>query len=208
MAEKLRRYLFEPVIGWTTLTTIFGFLPLARIIGKPEGYTWAVAGVSGAGREGPFWVFILSTLYVVTLLWTLQRGPRALLYPMLILWHLFVTGVIVAGVVHGGTDAAIQGQGLHWEIPLWMLIAPFVLFTLIVFAWVALDIRLGGAPAPAPWSRKNTMRLAASLLLLGLGWAFLRAGTNYDGWTAAAIIAVIASWVMLVHSFRSEDPPA
>ncbi len=193
------------VMFWTTATTVLAWLPLVRIIGRPEGYTWSVLGLSGAGTQGPYGVFIAATAYVVTLLYVLQRGPRIVSHPMLLLWHLAATALVVYGTLQGGPAASLQGQGLHFEIPLWILSAPFVLFTVIVLLWVILDGR-SGTMRPAPWSRPNSNRLAISLTLLGVALILFRAGTNYNWVTAAAIIITITHWIMLAVSFESRAP--
>lgn len=46
MRRELAHRLFGPVMGWTAITTIFAWLPLVRILGRPEGYEWAVLGIS------------------------------------------------------------------------------------------------------------------------------------------------------------------
>lgn len=210
MSEAMNRRLFGAVMFWTGLTTIFGWLPLIRIIGRPEGYTWGILGLSGAGWEGPFWIFILLTIYAVALLFTAFRGPRVLFYPMLILWHLAVTAIVVAGIAMEGWDATWQGQGLHFSIPMWLLAAPFALFTSVVILWVALDHRKGGRPPVPPWSRTNTLRLAMSVALMIVALALFRTGTNYNWVTAAAIVVTIAHWIMLIQSFgpAAPTPPA
>ena len=190
------------VMFWTTATTLFAWLPLVRIIGRPEGYTWDVFGLSGAGTQGPYGIFIAATAYVVTLLYTLQRGPRIVSHSMLLLWHIAATALVVRGTLQGGPDATLQGQGLHFEIPLWILSAPFILFTIIVLLWVILDVR-SGTVRPAPWSRPNSNRLVISLTLLGVALILFRAGTNYNWVTAAAIVITITHWIMLAASFES-----
>jgi hypothetical protein len=197
-----RRWLFGPVTFWTVLTTVFAWLPLVRIMGRPEGYRWSILGLSGAGTEGPYWVFILLTLYALTLLFSAYRGPRALFYPMLILWHLAVTTVVITSTVVGGSGAVWQGQGLHWSIPMWLLVVPCATILVLSVLWTVLDSRAGGFYAPTAWTRANSGRLAMSLLLLILALLLFRAGTNYDWVTAAAIITTILHWILLAESFQ------
>ena len=202
MSATMRERLFGVVMFWTGLTTIFAWLPLVRIIGRPEGYTWSILGLSGAGTEGPYWLFIPLTLFVVTLLFVAFRGARAVLYAMLPLWHLTVTGVVLYGVATGGTGAVWQGQGLRFAIPMWMLIAPFVACTAIVFAWIVLDRRAGDRAAVPSWTPINTRRLVISLVLLLVALALFRAGSNYDWVTAAAIVTTVTHWILLMRSFE------
>jgi len=177
-----------------------------RIIGRPEGYTWGVLGLSGAGTEGPFWVFIIATAYVVSMLWTLVRGPRPVSYVLVLGWHLLVTGIVIAGTLQGGTDATIQGQGLRWEIPLWVLTAPFLIGTALAAAWAVADRRSESTPVVAAWAPRNTIRLGISLGLLVLALLLFRAGTNYNWVTAAAIVATILHWIALVRAFGDSSP--
>lgn len=207
MRRDLADRLFGPVMGWTAVTSIFAWLPLVRILGRPEGYTWAILGVSGSGTEGPFWIFACLTAFVVGMLYAGFRGPRALFRPMLLLWHGGVTAVVLAGVVQGGTGATLQGQGLRFEIPLAVLAVPFVLLTALAVVWVLADRRVEARPRVPPWAPGNTHRLVVSLALLVVALLLFRAGTNYNGVTAAAIVATVAHWIALVQAFAFGTAP-
>lgn len=194
--------LFGMVMFWTILTTVFAWLPLVRIIGRPEGYQWSIAGLSGSGTKGPYWIFVLLTVYALILLFSGYRGPRSLFYPMLILWHLAVTALVVTGTVFGGSEAIIQGQGLHWTLPLWIVAIPCVVFTVLAIAWTVVDRRAGTHAETAAWTRTNTARLGVSLVLLIVALVLFRAGTNYNWVTALAIIATVLHWILLAESFQ------
>jgi len=199
---RARERLFGLVKFWTITTTVFAWLPLVRILGKPEGYQWGLFGLRGSGTDGPYWIFIVLTLYALTMLFTGSRGPRWVFYPLLLLWHLALTGAVVIGSVLGGGGAAWEGQGLHFSFPLAAVAIPFVLFTGATIVWTILDIRLGGAPAPAPWTATNTRKLLIGLTLLPLALLLFRAGTNYDWVTASAIIVAVSHWILLAISFE------
>jgi len=189
---------------WTVLTTIFTWLPLVRIIGRPERYNWRILGLAGEGLQGPFWALIPFAAFAVLLLYTGERGPKQLFRPLLVLWQLVVLGVVVVAVVEGGYDARLQGQGLHWEIPMWVAIVPAVFFAILAVVWVK---RGGQHPAsrPAPWSRANTFRLAGSLVLLAIALGLFRAGTNYNWVTAVAIVTTVMHWLVLAWSFGTTN---
>ena len=201
MTEKLSRRLLGPVMFWTVLTTVFAWLPLVRIIGRHEGYHWRILGLAGKGLQGPFWIFIPLTAFAILLLFTAERGPRKLFRPLLIIWQLTVLVVIVDALVHGGDDAKWQGQGLHWTITMWVAVAPTAIFTIMALVWVAVDGKKGDPKQPQPWSRTNTLRLAASLVLLVVAIVLFRTGTNYNWATAVAIVTTILHWLVLAWSF-------
>ena len=206
MTQKHQTYLLGPVMFWTVLTTLFAWLPLVRIIARPEGYRWSILELSGKGTEGPYWIFILLTIYVLILLFSASRGPRALFYPMLILWHLAVTAVVITATVRGDSEAVWQGQGLHWSIPMWLLAIPCGLFVVLAVALTFIDYRGTSSPAPAAWTCSNSGRLVASLLLLIVALILFRLGTNYNWVTGTAIVATIVHWIVLVESFQPLRP--
>ncbi len=197
-----QKHLFGPVMYWTILTSVFAWLPLVRIMGHQEGYQWSIPGLSGTGTEGPYWVFILLTLYVLIMQFSAYRGPRRLFYPMLILWHLAVTVVVVMATILGDTESTWQGQGLHFSIPMWLLVIPFTLFFVLAIACMVTDYRAGGVPEKVAWTRANSRRLVISVLLLVVALALFRTGTNYNWVTATAIITTIFHWILLVESFQ------
>ena len=205
MRAGLRDRLFGVVMFSTAVTAIFAWLPLARIIGRPDGYQWGILGISGVGTDGPYWIFICLTVYVVSMLFAAFRWPRAIFYPMLILWHLLVVAVVGAGVALGGDSARLQGQGLHFSFALWAVLVPLLVFLGLAIAWVIVDRRAGGAPAAAPWGRANTVRLLISLALLAGALLLFRAGTNYNWVTAVAIATTVAHWIMLVEAFAASS---
>ena len=207
MAATTNKRLFGVVMFWTVLTTLFAWLPLVRIIARPEGYTWQILGLSGSGLEGPFWVFVPLTAYAVALLYTAGRGPRAWFHPLLILWHLTVTGVIITALVQAGRDAFWQGQALHLTIPMWIIVVPTLVFTVLALVWVAQDRRQPATPV-APWCRTNTSRLVGSLVLLMVGFVLFRTGTNYNWVTAVAVVTTVLHWITLAWSFESVEPAA
>ncbi len=204
MNEKLSRLLLGPIMVWTVVTTIFAWLPLVRIVGRPEGYHWRILGLSGEGFDGPFWLFIPLTMFAIALLYTAERGPRNRFRPLLIIWHVTVLVVIVAALIQGGADARWQGQGLYWSIPMWLAVAPAALFTIMAIVWVAVDLKGAPPKQPQPWSRTNTLRLTASLLLLVVAIVLFRFGTNYNWVTAVAIVTTVLHWLLLAWSFVGE----
>lgn len=202
MNTRLKHRLIGAVMFWTVLTTVFTWLPLVRIMGRPAEYHWQVLGLSGEGLNGPFWVFIPFALFAVVLLWMAERGPRRFFYPMLIGWHLFVCGIVIASLVQGGVDADWQGQGLHWQIPMSIAMIPVFLFTALSLLWVVID-NSDPARQVSAWSRANSIRLGVSLSLLLLGLGFFRAGDNYNWVTSVAIILTISHWITLAWAFES-----
>lgn len=197
--------LFNLVMIWTIITTVFAWLPLIRIIGRPEGYHWSILGFSGEGFEGPFWIFIPLVLLVLSLMFSAYRAPRKVFYPLLIIWHLLFTGVVTAGILQGGSAATIQGQGLHWEFPLWVLIIPCVLFLAAVTLWVVRDVKAGSKMTFIAWSGINTKKLVVALSLLILAIILFRLGTNYNWVTAVAILTTIFYWIVMVGSFQQPN---
>jgi hypothetical protein len=156
-------------------------------------------------------MFILLTAYVVVMLFGAFRLPRAVFHPMLLLWHLTVTGIVVAGVVAEGAGATWEGQGLRFSFALWAVGLVCVAFTALAAMWIVVDRRAGGAPTSVPWAPANTALAASSLLLLAVAVALFRAGTNYNWVTAVAIVTTVFHWILLVQSFapptRSSTPP-
>lgn len=206
------KHLFGAVMFWTVTTTLFAWLPIVRIVGRAEGYEWGVLGLRGSGTDGPFWIFVFLTVYAVTMMFAAFRGPRRLFQPMLVLWHLAFTAIVIAGTALGGASASFQGQGLHWSFPLWLVSVPCIAFTATVIAWVVLDRRSGQPPVREPWTRTNSRRLVTSILLLAGALVLFRAGTNYNWVTALAIVFTISHWIAMVRAFepvaRSSRPAA
>jgi hypothetical protein len=149
---------------------------------------------------------------VVGALFALRRGPRPLAWILLPTWHLALAGIVGAAVLMGGRDATWQGQGLRFDIPMWILVVPFALAAVAAVAWAVLDHREGREPDAGGrkgggWSGGSARRLLGSALLLVAALALFRAGDNYNWITAMAIIATILHWILLAESFEVRTPP-
>ena len=144
---------------------------------------------------------------MLILLFSASRGPRALFYPMLILWHLAVTAVVITATVRGGSGSGMAGPGPHWSIPMWLLAIPCGLFVVLAVALTFIDYR--GTSSPRS-SRLDAFEFwpagFASLLLLIVALILFRLGTNYNWVTGTAIVATIVHWIVLVESFQPLRP--
>ncbi|MEM8509595.1 MAG: hypothetical protein AAF717_17315 [Bacteroidota bacterium] len=204
--KNLRRknlVLFKAIMIWTIITSLFSWLPLVRIVGKPKAYFWGILWFSGEGSNGPFWIFIISSVFVIFLLYSAYRlQNRKTFYLALLLWQLVICFVLLAGVKSFGAEGTLQGEGLHWEIPMWIGFFPAFIFLLLTLIWIYLDYKEPHFLLQK-WSRTNTYYLISSLLLLGVALALFNAGTNYNWVTGAAIITTIVHWLFMVESFKS-----
>lgn len=203
--KSSKQWLFNTVMVWTITTSLFAWLPLVRIIGRPEEYYWGVLGMRGEGTDGPFWIFILATAFVITMLYTNFRSKnRMLAGALLIIWQAFITGVISYAVSSSASTQTIQGQGWHWEFPIWILALPAFTFLVLAIMLVYRQHTSGKTPAITDWNKVNTRYLLASIMLLFVGCILFRIGTNYNWVTAFAILVIIVQWFLMVESFKSK----
>lgn len=202
------RHLVTIVMTWTVATTVFAWLPLVRIIARPEGYEWRILGVSGTGTSGPFWIFVALTLYAVTMFVARFRGRRLLFSAMLLAWHVAVTGVVIAGIIGSGGKARWEGGGLHFSLPFVVVVIPCILVTALVVIWIVRDLRGGERPAPTGWTFARARKAGVSLLLLLVALALFRAGTNYNWVTALAIITTVVHWILLTSALEPQERSA
>lgn len=198
--------LFNMTIIWSMITSLFTWLPLVRIIGRPSEYYWGVFNMSGEGIDGPFWIFVIGATYVVLLFYAAFRVKlRKYTYVMIIFWNVFVLFLILYGVLLS-KDNTVQGQGLHWEFPIWILIIPALLFTAFAVLWVIKESRNGIHFAITSWKMQNSVKLLISLTLLVLAIFLFSMGDNYNWITSIAIICTVVHWIILVESFKPIAP--
>lgn len=200
--SKSQVYLFNMAIIWSLITTLFTWLPVVRIIGKPNEYYWGVFGMAGEGTNGPFWIFIIGSCYAVLLFYSAFRvETRRYAYFLILIWNAFVLYLIMYGVL-SSIENTIQGQGLHWEFSIWFLLIPATLFTVISVVWIIKESQNGMHFKVTAWNFQNSIRLMVSLALLLLAIFLFRTGDNYNWITSAAIIVTIVQWVMLIESIK------
>lgn len=203
--RSLRESMIAIVETWTVATTLFAWLPLLRILARPQGYEWAILGLSGAATRGPFWIFVVLTLYVLAMFVARFRCRWWLFFTMLLVWHLAVTGVVIGGVLQGGGDARLEGRGLHFSLPLVLVAVPCILVTILVIVWIIGEARGGRPSAPSRWTSGNTRKLVVSLLLLFIAVSLFRSGTGDDWITALAIVTTVVHWILLVSALEPQE---
>ncbi len=201
--KTVQKYVLPIVMIWTVITTLFAWLPLVRIIARPDGYRWSIIGISGAGTEGPFWIFAVLMVMVLTIFIARLIGWRSLFFILLIAWHVSVTAVITAGTVTGGSNAQFMGEGLGFSLSLLILMVPCVLVTCLAAVWAVTEYRSGEEWTPSPWTNSRTGKLALSMILLIAGIVLFRAGADYNWVTAAAIITTVFHWIVLTSALDS-----
>ncbi len=204
LKRTTKERIFNTLMIWTIISSVFAWLPLVRIVGRPNEYNWGILGLKGEGTDGPFWVFILSSVFVISMLYSAFRAPRKIFYPLLLIWHFMVAIVVVRGLTMLGTEATIQGQGLHWEFPLWIIGIPAVFFLLLALAWVMADLKSPMGFETQKWTISNTRKLVVSFILLCMALFLFRLGTNYNWVTAMAIVTTVVQWILMVESFQSK----
>jgi hypothetical protein len=205
MTPRAKR-LFPIVMGGTIVTTVFAWLPLVRIVGRPEGYHWRLFGIGGSGTEGPFGVFVILAAYAFTMVFTGMRGPHGLFRVMLVLWHGALAGGVVVASVRSGFAAAWEGQGLHFSIPMPVAAVPVVVLAALAVVWAVKRRPDDRPPTSTGRSSVNRGKLALAIVLLPLAIVLFRLGTNYNWVTALAILVTIPQWVLLLTAFDPQVP--
>ncbi|MCH7498338.1 MAG: hypothetical protein IH971_10890 [Candidatus Marinimicrobia bacterium] len=194
--------LFEVVYSWTVFTTVFVWLPIVRIVGRPEGYEWGIFGLRGVGVEGPFGVWVVLAAYAFVMLCYGQRLPRKVYYTMLLGWHVTLTSFMVAGIISMGEAATLQGQALRFEVSLLLVALPVILFTVLAAVWVFLDYREPWPQQADGWAPTEPSRFGAAVVLLLVALVVFRMGNNYNWVTSVAVLMTIVQWILMVGSFK------
>lgn len=202
MQAKRQAFLFNISIIWILIISLFTWLPLVRIIGRPDEYYWGVFGMSGEGANGPYWIFIIGIILVLSLFVSVFRlKQRFFAYLFVLLWNLVVLYLTFYSVyLSDGTS--IQGQGLHWEFTLWILSIPALLFTITSIIWIIMERKNGIHFKIIPWNKKNSIYLIISLVLLVIAIILFNTGDNYNWITSVAIITTIIHWIILIEAVK------
>lgn len=200
--SKKQVYIFNTVIIWTIITSLFAWLPLVRIIGRPKEYYWGVMDFNGEGTDGPYWIFILASVFVIFMLYsTFRSRKRIVAYISILIWQLVIL-FIVCGILSENTKGEIQGQGLHWELPLWLVLIPNIVFLVLTLYWIYLEYTQKKYFIAKPWTLINSRLLGASVIFLLIAITLFRLGNNYNWVTSLAIIVTIFQWFFMVESFK------
>ena len=202
--SKSASLLFNIIIIWSLITSLITWLPLIRIIGKPDEYYWGILDFKGEGADGPYWIFIVGALFVITMFYSAFRAKnRKIVYVFLTIWQLIVCSIILLTITDLGFDATIKGEGWHWEFPIWILGIPALLGFFLTITWIYLDNKYRFNFIIRSWSKKNRVLLFISFVLLLLALFLFYKGTNYNWVTALAIFVTIVQLIVMVDAFKS-----
>lgn len=187
------------VMGWTLFTTTFTWTPTMRMFLKPEVSNWSLFGLSGSGREGAYWVFPVAACAALLLFYLEGRGRlRPLVWVLLLAWHLPVTAAFAYGAAAAGPEARFVGAAWGWEVPLWILSMPFLLFSGLVVLRITQEARGASTVPVAGWLDLDWWALVGALLLLPVAVLFFAlGGSGYDGLVRTAIAATVVQWILL-----------
>lgn len=194
--------LLRVLLHWTALTTLVFWLPLVRGAFDGETYRWAGFGFGGAGTGGDYWFVAVGAVLAATTMALGWRGARPPFHALLVGWH----GYLAAGATWLAATRpetfTFSGDTLGVHVSL-AVAGPLLFggFALAAVAWTVRDVRRGGGREVPPWSRANTVRLAALAGLLPVQFALLRFD-RLGPTDPIGVLVTIAQWLLVGWAIR------
>ena len=151
------------ILWWTALVAgILVWLPLVRGATQGTAYRWALAdGIGGQGVGGAYWLLIVGSVFVFSLLYLGWRGARQPFHWLLLGFHVPLAAAVAYAALTDPQRFRFEGATIGVDVSL-ALIGP-VLFcgvAVAAIAWVVRDLQVRRSREPGfrGWTRAARIR--------------------------------------------------
>ena len=201
--DRLLRF----ILGWTTVTLLFVWLPLIRGVMDGPSYVWGSSywgiTVGGAGLAGHYWLLVVQGTIGLSILWLGWRRPRPPFHWLLLIWHgVFGTDAIYSSISNP-ERYRFRGDTLGIDVSLaWAGPLLFGGFFVLAIVWAVQDVRRRARQRVPSLPRWNTPLLAGLLLLLPLQFILFRFGQAHGITDQIGVILTIGQCLLLGEALK------
>ncbi|WNS75231.1 hypothetical protein RRV45_20530 [Bacillus sp. DTU_2020_1000418_1_SI_GHA_SEK_038] len=195
-------WLLHVILAYVMVSGITFWLPVIRGLFDGRSYTWSGwLGMGGSGLTGHYWLLLIFTALLITLIFLGWRGARKPFHWLLLLWFSLL--VAESGSWFFSSETVhFRGDTLGTDIPIGKIIFPFdLLFLGLSIRWVIRDIRTQHSYLYPLWKKSNQNLLLFSLCLLPLQFFILRFFDQYPIYDQIGVIVTTFQWIVLNLAF-------
>lgn len=187
------------ILIYVMLSGFTFWLPLIRGLFDGPSYSWSGwMGIGGTGVSGQYWILLIMTALMTTVVFKGWRGARNPFRWLLLIWCMLL--VIESGSWFFSSETVhFKGDTLGTDLPLGKIIFPFdVLFLALSCLWIIRSTRPNHSPS---WKRLNRNLLILFFCLLPFQFIVLRFFDHYKIFDQIGVIITIFQWILLNLSF-------
>jgi len=178
------------------------WLVMVRCLFDGDSYQWGMrlglTGLRGSGVGDDFWVLVLMTAFVLSLIHLGSRGARAPFAAMLIGWYAVHFYAATRLAIEHGSTWRFRGDTLGIDVRLDLVMPALYAGALaIAAAWLWLSRKPDEANMAASWTRRNLALLIAAAAILPVQFVLLRSGEPHGLTDQIGVLLTVAQWILV-----------
>jgi len=190
------------ILWWTALVSgVLVWLPLVRGATQGAAYQWALSNrIGGRGIGGAYWMLVLATAFVLSLLCLGWRGGRQPFHWLLLAFHVPLAAAVTYAAWTDPGGFRLEGATVGLDLSL-AVIGPvlFCGFAGAAIYWVVRDVRSRRPRELAPWvlTRATRVRLLLVVVLVPVEVVLFRSGGIQSTQNMIGVALVGWHWVLV-----------
>lgn len=202
--KQKRDVLLHIILIYVILSGITYWLPTTRGLFDGTSYTWSGwMGISSTGTGGYYWLLLIFTTLLISVVYFGWRGYYKLFRWLLLLWFIIL-------IMESGSwffladDVQVKGDTLGYDtsLPVGRIVFPVdVLFLLLACIWIVRDIRRKHIRNTPIWIKLNRNLLILFFCILPIQFIILRFFDEQLIFDQIGVLLTIFQWFLLNLSF-------
>lgn len=201
--------LLKAILIWNALLAIVIWLPFIRGPMDGASYAWALPFLQGRGVQGDYWLLVIGTIYLLSMMYFGWRGARLPFHVLVLLWQIpWGIGATLLTLL-SPESVRFRGDTLGVDFSLtWLGPILFGGFLVLTLTWIVRDLRERSLRILPPWGRRNSLWLGVVVVMLPVQLTLFRMGVPHGTFDQMGVLLTLFQWAALNVALYPWQPSA